>query len=125
MPSGGPWDAPRLGAQRTSEVPTAHHVTVTTVRRFKGLEAKLVIIVDVDFRRAVDEEWRRALYVACSRARQAVHIITPTDETALDAPLKALAGTDKVRPVWRAMQRHLGVRLGGEQDDPFEEPGPR
>jgi superfamily I DNA and RNA helicase len=90
------------------------------VRRFKGLEATLVIIVDVDFTRAVNEEWRRRLYVACSRARHAVHIVTITKEPDLGEALRAFAGTSKVRPSWRALSRHLGVRLAGGNLDPFD-----
>ena len=69
----GPWTAGRLGGQRTVEKPTLGKVTVSTVRRFKGLEAALVVVVDADFSRAVDDAWRRRLYVACSRAPGRAH----------------------------------------------------
>jgi ATP-dependent exoDNAse (exonuclease V) beta subunit len=79
--------------------------------------------VDVDFRRAVDDEWRRRLYVACSRARHAVHIVTSTKETELTDALRAFAGTEKTRASWRALSRQLGVRLvEGGNLDPFNEP---
>ena len=116
-----PWRLVRLGGQRTSDRPQANHVTVTTVRRFKGLEAALVVVVDVDLARAVEEEWRRLLYVACSRARQSVHIVTNTRESDLSDALRAFAGTEKVRASWRSLSRHLGVRLGGGKYDPFNE----
>ena len=114
-----PWQIDRIGDQRTADKPQPNHVTVATVRRFKGLEATLVIVVDVDFAHAVEDEWRRRLYVACSRARHAVHIITCTHESDLKEPLRAFAGTDKVRPSWRWLSRHLGIRLGGGNLDPF------
>ncbi len=120
---GSPWRVERLGGQRTSEKPQASHVTVTTARRFKGLEAALVVVVDVDFAQATNEEWRRLLYVACSRARHAVHIVTTTPESALGDAMRVLAGSDKVRASWRALSRHLSARLGGPNDDPFHEPG--
>jgi hypothetical protein len=119
---GGPWGFERIGGLRTGDSPQENRVTVTTVRRFKGLEAALVVVVDVDFTCAVNEEWRRRLYVACSRARQAVHIITTTVEADLGGALRALAGSEKVRATWRALSRHLGVRLGGDNIDPFHEP---
>lgn len=117
---GGAWSAARIAGQPTSDRPRPGHVTATTVRRFKGLEAKLVIVVDVDLARAVDEEWRRRLYVACSRGRQAVHLVTATTEAELKEPLRALAGSDKARANWRSLARHLGIRMGGESIDPFD-----
>lgn len=120
-----PWQRDRLGGQRTADAPTPGRVTVTTARRFKGLEASLVIVVDADFAQAGDPEWRRRLYVAASRARHAVHIITTTQEAALAEPLRVLSETDKVRPSWRALARELRFSLTGGTDDPFHEPEAR
>lgn len=119
---GSPWRRDRIGGQRVAEKPQVDCVTVTTVRRFKGLEAALVIVVDVDFARAVHEDWRRRLYVACSRARHAVHIVTTTQESELGEALRALAGNEKVRVKWSSLARHLGVRLEGGHIDPFNKP---
>jgi hypothetical protein len=121
-PPSQPLDVARIGGRPAADRPQPGHVTVATVRRFKGLEAALVIVVDVDFARAAEVDWRRRLYVACSRARHAVHIITTTPESALGDAVCALAGTTKARPTWRALARNLGVRLAGGNDDPFDEP---
>ena len=122
LENGSPWCFDRIGGQLTSDTPEANRVTVTTVRRFKGLEAALVLVVDVDFTRAVDEEWRRRLYVACSRARHAVHIITTNHEQDLSEALRVFAGSQKIRTSWRTLSRLLAVHLGGENIDPFNEP---
>lgn len=123
LDEGSPWRLARLGGQRTADQPQADCVTIATVRRFKGLEATLVLVVDVDLKRATDDEWRRRLYVACSRARHAVHIITTTKEADLGDALRAFAGTEKTRASWRALSRQLGVRLAeGGNLDPFNEP---
>jgi UvrD-like helicase C-terminal domain/AAA domain len=123
LDEGSPWRLAKIGGQRTADQPQASCVTVTTVRRFKGLEATLVLVVDVDFRCAVDDAWRRRLYVACSRARHAVHIVTTTKEIDLADALRAFAGTEKTRASWRALSRQLGVRLAeGGNLDPFNEP---
>lgn len=114
-----PWLSERIGGKRTTEKPSPHRVTINTVRRFKGLEAVLVIVVDVDFSNAVDENWRRRLYVACSRARHSVHIVTTTKESELKEPIRVLSGTQKSRPSWRSLCRHLGLRQGGATSDPF------
>lgn len=116
---GSPWFRPKLGGRGVSNNPEPDRITVTTARRFKGLEASLILVVDADFSRASDPLWRLLLYVACSRARHAVHIITTTPETSLADAVQALAGTDKARPSWRALCRFLGVRRGGKSDAPF------
>ena len=119
IPEGSTWARPKLGGRSTSDSPQHDHVTVTTVRRFKGLEASLLFIVDTDFRRAVEPVWRLLLYVACTRARHAVHIITTTPENALECAVRALSDSEKARPSWRALCRCLGVRPSGGSHDPF------
>ena len=116
---GSAWSLPKLGGLRTSEVPQKDHVCVTTVRKFKGLEASLLFIVDVDFRRANEPLWRLLLYVACTRARHAVHIVTTTPETELEGAVRVLSDSEKARPSWRALYRCLGVRPSGGSNDPF------
>jgi hypothetical protein len=114
------WRRATLGGQPVADSVKAKCVTVTTARRFKGLEASLVIVVDADFARANDAVWRLLLYVACSRARHAVHIITNTPEAAIVDGVRALAASDKAQPNWRTLCRCLGVRRGGTKHDPFE-----
>ncbi len=110
------------GAQIAS-APTIGAVTLTTARRFKGLEASLVIVPDVDFRQAGSADWRRRLYVACSRARQAVHLITTTSESDLGSVVRTFADSEKARATWQSLCRHLGIHLTERvADDPFEIP---
>lgn len=117
------WSVAKLGGRPTAARPDRGHVTLSSVRRFKGLEATVVIIVDVDFLQAVDDEWRRRLYVACSRARQFVQVVVRTRESELAGPVRVFAGSDKIRPSWGTLARHLGARIvGGNEDDPFIEP---
>jgi len=120
------WSQAKLGGKPTAVRPEQGHVTLSTVRRFKGLEATVVIIVDVDFSRAVHDEWRRRFYVACSRARQFVQVIIRTKETDLAESVRVFADSDKIRPSWSTLARHLGARIaGGDEDDPFVEPRSR
>jgi KaiC/GvpD/RAD55 family RecA-like ATPase len=52
---------------------------VHTFRQFKGLEAECIIIVDMDFeyiKEVRDKRFRKDLYVASSRARSCLHVIT-------------------------------------------------
>lgn len=113
------WATLRLGGQPVSDTPKQNHVTVATVRRFKGLEASLIFVVDVDFKRASESLWRLLLYVACSRARHAIHLITTTPEAALEGAVRAFSVSEKTRPSWRALCRCLGVRPSGGSNDPF------
>ena len=89
------WCQAKLGGKPTAARPERGHVTLSTVRRFKGLEATVVIIVDVDFSRAVHDEWRRRLYVACSRARQFVQVVARTSESELAEPVRVFAGSEQ------------------------------
>jgi hypothetical protein len=117
------WRLTKIAGNPVMDQPELGHVTISTVRRFKGLEASLVIVVDVDFSRGAQDEWRRRLYVACSRARHAVHIITTTEETQIRDAVRAFAGTEKTRASWRALARQLAVRFAeGGGLDPFNEP---
>lgn len=50
-------------------------ITFTTVRKFKGLEAKALILVDVYPQQFAKAEWRRRIYVGCSRAVHELHIL--------------------------------------------------
>lgn len=102
--------------------PADNAVTMTTARRFKGLEASVIIVPDVDLSKASDPDWRRRLYVACSRGRHAVHLITASSEADMKHAARAFAGSDKAGQNWRALARELGVKLAqGENNDTFQE----
>lgn len=46
----------------------------TTIRKFKGLEAKAIMIIDIDMDLIEDKGYKNLLYVACSRARHFLHL---------------------------------------------------
>lgn len=48
----------------------------TTIRKFKGLEADILLLVDVDFYEINSEVWRKLLYTACSRAKHELYILS-------------------------------------------------
>lgn len=126
LPEDSSWRTMRVAGKAVVDTPAPGRTPLTTIRRFKGLEARLVILPDVDFSKAENPDWRRRLYVGCSRARHAVHLITTTKESALGPAVTAFAGSDKARPTWRSISRYLGLRLAqGDEDDPFEEPRAR
>ncbi len=52
----------------------------TTAKKFKGLESKVVIIIDIDNKCFADESAKRAFYVACSRATHNLHLFLTGDD---------------------------------------------
>lgn len=55
----------------------------TTAKKFKGLESKVVIVIDIDESAFSDEEKKRDFYVACSRATQRLALFINGDEAKL------------------------------------------
>ncbi len=66
---------------------TNSSVMFTTASKFKGLESRVIIIVDIDENSFTDEERKRLFYVACSRATQRLALIINGD----DSKIKAIA----------------------------------
>ena len=58
-------------------------VLFTSARKFKGLEADVIIIVDVDDDSFSDDENKRLFYVGCSRAKHQLDILFVGDEEML------------------------------------------
>jgi hypothetical protein len=63
-----------------SRVRNNSSVFYTNVYKFKGLESRVIITVDVDKSCFVNEEKKRAFYVACSRATQRLALYINGDE---------------------------------------------
>lgn len=68
---------------------TNSSILFTTASKFKGLESRVVIIVDIDESSFADEEKKRMFYVACSRATQYLNLFINGDEQ----KIKAIADT--------------------------------
>lgn len=72
-------------------------ICFTTIRKFKGLEASVVFIIDLQLTDLADEEVQRLLYVGGSRAKQELHILmTDVTDAALAAAVTGIAGDRKV-----------------------------
>ena len=67
-------------------------ILFTTARKYKGLESRVVIIVDIDESSFSDEEQRRLFYVACSRATQYLSLFVSGDEAKIESISKAISG---------------------------------
>lgn len=106
----------RIGDAPVSDVPRAGHLVWTTVRKFKGLEAKAVVVVDFAARDLVDPDARRLLYVGASRATQELYVVLHdcTPATLGEAAL-ALLGPGKKRNA-HALASALGATLHKGED---------
>ena len=69
---------------------TNSSVLFTTASKFKGLESRAVIIVDIDKDCFVDEEKKRLFYVACSRATHSLASIVNGDNAIIQSIANAI-----------------------------------
>lgn len=67
-------------------------VFFTTARKFKGLESRVVIVIDLDEKDFSNEEDKRVFYVACSRATQRLSLFIDGDEEKLKKISTAIGG---------------------------------
>lgn len=65
-----------IAGYKISTVYNEKDIFFTTAKKFKGLESNIVIVVDFNFEKYNDEEYKRNLYVALSRARQKLDVFT-------------------------------------------------
>lgn len=68
-----------VGAYKLTSDLGSSNILFTSARKFKGLEASVVILVDVDARTFNSDEERRVFYVGASRAKHYLEIFTCLD----------------------------------------------
>jgi hypothetical protein len=95
---------------RVSEEYAQSEVCFTTIRKFKGLEAKVIILLDLDLGRLANIEYRRLFYIACSRAVHELHIVLmrPTNR-GIQTAIRILSDGDKT-----GNMKSLGFLLAAE-----------
>ena len=81
----------KVGNHRISSVRDGKGVLFTSARKFKGLEADAIIIVDVDGEAFADDEDKRLFYVGCSRAKHQLDIVFIGNEDELVEAEKGLS----------------------------------
>jgi hypothetical protein len=52
-------------------------ICFTTVRKFKGLQAKIIILIDVNIERYKEKSWRNLMYTGCSRGKHELYSKPP------------------------------------------------
>ena len=75
-------------------------IPFTTCRKYKGLEADVVIMVDLD-EYTFNEQSEYVLYVGSSRARYKLHLISNVTEEGCKSLLEKFSGR-KARKPWKA-----------------------
>lgn len=73
-------------------------VLFTTAKKFKGLEAKCIIVIDIDEKAFSEPETKRVFYVACSRAMHRLSLFIDGDDTKIQQIANSIAGP-KFAPV--------------------------
>jgi hypothetical protein len=87
-----------IGPWRVAEDITKGCITWNTARRFKGLEAKAVLLVDVDIKQFTNPLDRSLFYVGCSRAMHELQVMfTNVDDATVAAAIEALAPGRRIR----------------------------
>lgn len=66
---------------KCSESKSKDFVCRTTSRKFKGLEADLVIVTDLDWSKMQHKKYRQLFYTSCSRAKHKLYIVSPEIDT--------------------------------------------
>lgn len=104
----------KLGRLPIADSITEGAVTVTTIRRFKGLEAKVVILLDVSTDVLMGANGMREYYVGSSRAMQQLHLLfsTPSEE-AVAALISSISegGDRKIRKNLKGLATFLHAAI--------------
>lgn len=88
-------DSILANTNKIAGIPISHEksnssVLFTTASKFKGLESRIVIIIDIDENCFQDEGKKRLFYVACSRATQRLALFINGDELAIEKIANAI-----------------------------------
>lgn len=67
-------------------------ILFTTAKKFKGLESRVTIIVDIDEASFNDEKKKRNFYVACSRATQYLLLVVDGDDQKVKSIADCISG---------------------------------
>jgi hypothetical protein len=108
----------KLAGADLAEELTPGHVCFTSVRRFKGLEAKMVIMADVEVGEFYQREYRNRFYVGSSRAMHELHILI-SGCTALNfrKAMDGLAPERKLRNTARSFAEFLNAKWEKEGEN--------
>lgn len=103
-----------IGTYKISRNIDSSNILFTSARKFKGLEAKVVILVDVDSKTFNVEEERRVFYVGASRAKHYLDIFACLDESEVTKLAIALNDGKNVKNPKAMIGSRLKVKIAIE-----------
>lgn len=81
----------------------------TTARKFKGLESDVIFIIDIDKDTFVNDSNRMVFYVASSRAKSQLELISLLTNEEEEEMIKNITDSQDTRRI--RLQTDLGVKL--------------
>ena len=99
----------KIGNHTISPTRGNGNVLFTSARKFKGLEADAIIIVDADADTFAEEESKRLFYVGASRAKHYLDIVFVGNKADLDAMVKNISNKPYPTP-FIGIARSLNVK---------------
>ena len=84
--------AKKFGNISFKSVPDGNGVLFTTARKFKGLENKVIIIIDIDETCFSESAIKKVFYVACSRATQRLSLLISGSSEKIERIAAAIPG---------------------------------
>lgn len=83
-------------------------ICFTTARKFKGLEARVIFVVDLALAKLVDSNFLQRLYVGCSRARDELHLfIQECDDISIKVAINAIQPGTRLIPTSKKLAKLL------------------
>lgn len=103
----------RVGNYNISSEREVGKILFTSVRKFKGLEAKAVLIIDLSISALTTPEKQRLTYVGCSRAKHLLHlaITNDTGQNDIGYCLKQINPTRNVPKNIKGLGRLLNISI--------------
>lgn len=75
----------KIGNIKLSSTRNSNSILFTTARKFKGLESRIVIVIDIDSNNFKEGINNNLLYVACSRATQVLTLLFDSDKECISS----------------------------------------
>lgn len=100
----------KIGPHKIKSSSDDKGILFTTSRKFKGLESSVVIVIDVDDVTFSNDDYCKVLYVATSRAKHYLDLITVADEGVVENISHCLTGVVSRNPK-AAIASNLKVKI--------------
>ncbi|MBK9564126.1 MAG: NERD domain-containing protein [Saprospiraceae bacterium] len=93
----------------------SNNLLFTTVRKFKGLESKVIILIDVSKSTFMNNEELLRYYVGVSRARHFVFIISSLKNEEIPEIMNRISHNDRIPKNINGFKRLTGLKIEGDK----------